>query len=237
MAQAGFTGPRTVLEGEHGFFHAFARCPDGDFDAMLEGAGDTWLAADIAFKPYACGTMAHPYIDCARRLVAEGVIPARIVSIECRTAEGIVHRLWEPLAAKQNPPNGYAAKFSIPYAVAVAMLQGDAGLSEYEEVVVRDPAVRALAGKVRYVVDPDNPYPRRFTGHVRVTLDSGEVREASQGHFRGGREEPMSDEALEAKFLANCSYGGWTADRARDALAALRTLRAAPRVDLRSLRG
>ena len=148
-----------------------------------------------------------------------------------------MHRLWEPLAAKQNPPNGYAAKFSIPYAIAVGMLRGDAGLIDYEEAVVHDPAVRALAGKVRYVVDPDNPYPRQFTGHVRVTLKSGEVREASQDHFRGGRDEPMSADALEAKFVANCIYGGWDASRARDALSVLRALRAAQHVDLSALRG
>ena len=237
MAQEGFTGPRTLFEGEHGFFHAFANSDGCDFHAMLDGAGKVWLAADIAFKPYACGTMAHPYIDCARKLVSEGVSPRDVASIECKTAEGIVHRLWEPLAAKQHPPNGYAAKFSIPYAIAVGMLRGDAGLVEYEEAVVHDPAVRALAGKVRYVVDPDNPYPRKFTGHVRVTLANGDVREASQGHFRGGREEPMSAEALQAKFIANCIYGGWDADRARNALAVLRALRTARRVDLTDLRG
>ena len=237
MAQAGFTGPRTLFDGEHGFFHAFANSDGCDFTAMLDGAGTQWFCADIAFKPYACGTMAHPYIDCARKLVADGVRPADVASIECKTAEGIVHRLWEPLAAKQNPVNGYAAKFSIPYAIAVGMLRGDAGLVEYEEAVVRDPTVRALAAKVRYVVDPDNPYPRKFTGHLRVTLRNGEVREASQGHFRGGREEPMSAAALEAKFIANCIYGGWNAERARSALAVLRTLRAAPRVDLAALRG
>jgi len=236
MAQAGFTGPRTLFDGEHGFFHAFANSDACDFGAMLDGAGKEWLCADIAFKPYACGTMAHPYIDCARKLVAEGVAPGDVTSIECKTAEGIVHRLWEPLAAKQNPPNGYAAKFSIPYAIAVGMLRGDAGLVDYEESVVHDPVVRALAGKVRYVVDPDNPYPRQFTGHLRVTLKSGEVREASQGHFRGGREEPMSAEALESKFIANCAYGGWSTDCARNALAVLRGLRAAPTADLAALR-
>jgi len=237
MAAEGFTGPRTLFDGEHGFFHAFANSDGCDFTAMLDGAGECWLSADIAFKPYACGTMAHPYIDCARKLVAEGVRPEAVAAIECRTAEGIVHRLWEPLAAKQNPPNGYAAKFSIPYAIAVGMLRGDAGLIEYEEAVVRDPAVRALAAKIRYVVDPANPYPRQFTGHVRVTLTSGDVREASQDHFRGGREEPLSVEALETKFVANCRYGGWTRGRASEALVALRSLRAAPRVDLDPLRG
>ena len=237
MAEAGFTGPRTLFDGEHGFFHAFANSDDCDFRAMLDGAGKEWLAADIAFKAYACGTMAHPYIDCARKLVAEGVKPGDVTAIECKTAEGIVHRLWEPLAAKQNPPNGYAAKFSIPYAIAIGMLRGDAGLIDYEEAVVHDPAVRALASKVRYIIDPDNPYPRQFTGHLRVTLNSGEVHEASQGHFRGGREEPMSAAALEAKFIANCTYGGWDTDRARKALVVLHALRTAPRVDLTTLRG
>ncbi|HEU5296454.1 MAG TPA: MmgE/PrpD family protein [Burkholderiaceae bacterium] len=237
MAQAGFSGPRTLFDGEHGFFHAFAKSDHCDFTAMLDGTGKRWLSADIAFKPYACGTMAHPYIDCARKLVADGVRPDAVAVIECKTAEGIVHRLWEPLAAKQNPPNGYAAKFSIPYAIAVGMLRGDGGLGEYEEAVVADPAVRTLASKIRYIVDPANPYPQQFTGHVRVTLDNGEVREASQDHFRGGRDEPLSPQALEAKFVANCRYGGWTRERAVEALAALRRLRAVPSVDLGLLRG
>ena len=75
MAQEGFTGPRTLFDGEHGFFHAFANSDACDFGAMLDGAAEEWLSSTIAFKPYACGTMAHPYIDCARKLVAEGVSP------------------------------------------------------------------------------------------------------------------------------------------------------------------
>jgi 2-methylcitrate dehydratase PrpD len=236
MAQAGFTGPRTLFDGEHGFFRAFANTDGGNFQAMLDGIGKDWLAAGIAFKPYACGTMAHPYVDCARRLVAEGLRPDDIEAIECETAEGIVHRLWEPLAAKQAPPNGYAAKFSVPYAIAVGMLRGDAGLKEYEQEVVGDAAVRALAAKVRYVVDPENPYPRQFTGHLRVTLRDGEVREARQDHFRGGAQEPLSPGALEAKFLSNCGYGGWTVSRAGQALHVLRGLRDATAVDLNVLR-
>jgi len=237
MAQEGFIGPRTLFDGEHGFFHAFANVDGCDFGAMLDGVGERWLCADIAFKPYACGTMAHPYIDCARKLVADGVRPGDVAAIECRTAEGIVHRLWEPLGDKRNPPNGYAAKFSIPYAIAVGMLRGDAGLVEYEDAVVRDSGVRALASKVSYVIDPDNPYPRQFTGHVRATMHNGDVREASQDHFRGGRVAPLSAAALEAKFAANCRYGGWTSGRADDALATLRALCAAPRIDLNVLRG
>ena len=236
LAQAGFSGPRTMFEGEHGFFHAFARTHEGNFADMLNGLGTHWLAADIAFKPYACGTMAHPYIDCARKLVAEGLNPADIATIECETAEGIVHRLWEPLSAKQNPPNGYAAKFSVPYAITVGLLRGDAGLIEYREDVVHDPAVRALAAKIRYVIDPNNPYPRQFTGHLRVTLHNGDIREARQDHFRGGVAAPLSNEDLVKKFHANFIYGGATKGEADAVLTTLTTLLTAPSVDLRALR-
>jgi 2-methylcitrate dehydratase PrpD len=236
MAQAGFTGPRTVLEGEHGFFHGFANTREGDFAAMLHGAGRDWLCAGIAFKPYACGTMAHPFIDCARQLVAQGLQAAEVEAIECETAEGIVHRLWEPLAGKQAPPNGYAAKFSIPYAIAVGILRGDAGLAEYEEAVVQDPAIRALAARVRYVVDPANPYPDRFTGHVKATLRGGRVMEARQDHFRGGVDDPLSAADLQAKYRANCTYGGWSAAQADAALQALRSLPDAAHIDLAVLR-
>jgi 2-methylcitrate dehydratase PrpD len=236
MAQAGFVGPRTAFEGEHGFFHAFARTHDCNFADMLDGFGKHWLAADIAFKPYACGTMAHPYIDCARKLVASGLDPGEVAHIECETAEGIVHRLWEPLADKQNPPNGYAAKFSIPYAIAVGMLRDNAGLCEYDESVVHHPQVRALAAKVVYRVDPDNPYPRQFTGHLRATLRNGDVREARQDHFRGGVGEPLTFDDLLKKFGANCLHGGVKASEADWLLKHLEGVLNAPRVDLRPLR-
>ena len=236
MAQAGFVGPRTMFEGDHGFFHAFARTRDGNFAAMLDGFGTHWEAAEIAFKPYACGTMTHPFIDCARELVAAGLNPADIESIECETAEGILPRLWEPLANKQNPPNGYAAKFSTPYAIAVGMLRGDAGLREYREDVVMDPTVRALAGKIHYLVDPDNPYPKQFTGHLRVTLKNGETREARQGFFRGGRDAPLSMDELLHKFRANCQYGGASAEQAEELLSVVSGLLSAPSIDLQALR-
>ncbi len=216
MAMAGFQGPRTVFEGKHGFFHGFANTSDGDFAAMLEGYGETWLWTSIAFKPYACGTMAHPFIDCAREFRKKGIAAETIARIECETAEGIVHRLWEPLTMKRSPPNGYAAKFSIPYAIAVAILRDNAGLGEYAEAVVKDPELLRLAAKIGYVVDPANPYPKQFTGHLRVTLNTGEVHEHRQNFFKGGVDRPLTDDDLMHKFLANCRYGGLAEAAARN---------------------
>ena len=208
LAMAGFEGPRTVFEGSHGYFHGFANSRDGNFEAMLAGFGQQWLWTSIAFKPYACGTMAHPYIDCARAFAQRGIAPDQIARIECETAAGIVHRLWEPLATKCAPQNAYAAKFSIPYAIAVAMIKGDAGLSEYTDAQVAEPALLALMAKVSYVVDPANPYPKQFTGHLKVTLHDGSVHEHRQGYFKGGAQHPLTDADLQHKFYANCAHGG-----------------------------
>jgi len=224
LARGGFLGPRTVFEGEHGVFRAFARTADGRFDAMLDGLGREWLWQGLAFKPYACGTMAHPFIDCARALRRRGVGADAIERIDCDTAEGIVHRLWEPLAAKRQPPNGYAAKFSIPYAIACGFLRDDAGLAEYDDGGVDDPQLRALAQKVHYRIDPQDPYPERFVGHVRVTLRDGRVLEERQDHFRGGVDHPMGDDALAQKFFANCAYAGMPAAEAGTLAATLRAL-------------
>lgn len=218
LAQAGFVGPSTVFEGTHGLFHGFANTADGNFEAMMAGFGERWLWTSIAFKPYACGTMAHPYIDCARELRKKGVTADRIDRIECETAEGIVHRLWEPLALKASPPNAYAAKFSIPYAIAAGLVLDDAGLSAYTESTVQRDDLRSLAAKVRYVVDPANPYPHQFTGHVRVHLHDGQVLEARQAYFKGGAEHRLSDAELTQKFRANCAHGGWDETRTQTVL-------------------
>ena len=97
LARSGFIGPRSVLEGKHGLFNGFARTVDGDWEALLGGFGERWVAETIAFKPYACGTMMQPYIDCALKLRARGIAPEANSGIVCETAEGFVHRLWEPL--------------------------------------------------------------------------------------------------------------------------------------------
>jgi 2-methylcitrate dehydratase PrpD len=210
LGREGFLGPRTVLEGEHGFFRAFGtESIVPDFRFVTEGLGEDWQMAKIAFKPYACGTMLHPFIDCAIRLARGGVASADMREVVCRVGEGTVHRLWEPLAEKRKPTTSYSAKFRGPFAVALGLVEQAAGLEQFTEAKVRDPGLLALAAKVRYEVDPDNEYPRNYTGDVRVVLADGSVRAAHQPHLRGGVREPLGRAEIAAKFRANCAYGTW----------------------------
>jgi 2-methylcitrate dehydratase PrpD len=224
LGRAGFVGPRTVFEGVHGFFHAFAHTTKGDYDALVGDFGQRWVTETLAFKPYPCGTMTHPYIDCARRLATRKIRPDDVVEMVCEVGEGTVHRLWEPLAAKQKPANGYAGKFSTPYCIAAGFIRGNVGLSDFSDDAVRDAAVVALAGKVRYRIDPNNPYPKNFTGHIRATLHDGSVIEERQPHMRGGAQEPLTRADIEDKFLLSATHGGWSADRAAEVLKRLGTM-------------
>lgn len=236
LGRAGFTGPRTVFEGTHGLFHGFAHTREGNWAALLDGFGERWVTETLAFKPYPCGTMIQPYVDCARRLKQRGIAPGEIVEMVCEVGEGTVHRLWEPLAQKQAPPNGYAAKFATPYCIAHALIEGNLGLDAFRDAAVERPHVRALAAKVRYEIDPANPYPNAYTGHIRLRLADGRTVEERQPHLRGGASEPLSRADIEEKFATNARVGGWDQARIAAALALARTLWDGP-VDLAALRG
>lgn len=213
MARGGFIGPRTVLEGTHGFYKAFAPSATPQYDKLLDGIGKSWVTPTIAFKPYACGTMTQPFIDCAIALRARGVHAADITDIVCNVGEGTVHRLWDPLSLKHTPPTPYAAKFSTPFCMAVGFFDGRAGFNQFTEARIHDPDVLGLCRKIRYHIDPANEYPTNFTGHLRATLADGTVHEITQPHMRGGARDPLPQDELETKFADNCEFGGWDAPR------------------------
>ena len=203
LAREGFRGPAMVFEGRHGFFRSFGGPYEYRFQKLLE-LGKEWEIPRLTFKSYPCGSISHPYMDCALKLKQKySVRPERIVEVVCRTAEGPVPRLWEPLYDKQRPTSSYGAKFSLPYSIAVMLVRGRAGLEEFTEEAIRNAQVLELAEKVRYELDPSIDYPRHFSGHVKIKLDDGQVLEENQPHPRGGFDSPLPPEEIDDKFRAN----------------------------------
>jgi 2-methylcitrate dehydratase PrpD len=205
LAKQGFRGPRAVFEGAHGLFSAFAT-PEGLHLERLNDIGREWRLPKVVFKLYPCGSIAHPYIDCALRLrEAREIRPEDIERIVCRTHEGPVPRLWEPAAMKRRPPTPYAARFSLPYCIAAALVKGRVGLEEFSQASISDAKTLAAARKVSYRIDPSLDYPRHFSGHVQVFLKSGQVIEENQSFARGSVEAPIPPEEIEAKFRHNAA--------------------------------
>ncbi|MGA7993885.1 MAG: MmgE/PrpD family protein, partial [Bradyrhizobium sp.] len=110
------------------------------------------------------------------------------------------------------------------------------GLGAFTEAAISDPRVLALAARVKFVIDPQNPYPNNYTGHLRATLKDGSVIEERQPHLRGGAQEPLTRQDVTEKFALNALHGGWTKAQSDATLKLLARLYDG-RIDLSSLRG
>ena len=206
IAKSGFYGPRTVFEGKHGFFEAFAlKEIERDYSHLTDGLGKRWENQNLAFKPFACGTMAQPFVDCAIKIRKKIKNLDEISSITAKVGEGTVHRLWEPLKEKRQPSTPYSAKFSVPYCVAVGFIRGDAGLNEFNEKSINDKEILSLASKVNYEIDPNNEYPKNYTGTLICKTSNNEFTE-HQPCFRGGVKEPLTKDDIDKKYNANLNY-------------------------------
>jgi 2-methylcitrate dehydratase PrpD len=170
-------------------------------------------------------------MDCALRLKQKHAIrPETIAEVVCRTAEGPVHRLWEPLKEKQRPVSGYGAKFALPYSIAVMLARGRAGLAEFSDETIRDEAVLNIADKVRYELDPAIDYPRHMSGHVKIKLNDGTILEENQPYPRGGFELPLPPEDIEEKFRANASLA-IARDKAEEIISVIGKLDDLPKIE------
>ena len=206
LAARGYTGPTQALEGQYGFLNAYAGKRVGDADKVVEGLGRFWETLNIEFKPYPCGHFCHAYMDCALALrIRHDIALDAIEWIELRVPSTAVPIVCEPFADKQRPRNAYAAQFSLPYAVAVMLVAGSAGIDEFGEKRIRDPAVLALTERTRYAVDDTLPYPGAFPAWVRIKLRDGRVLEERTDSSRGSRERPLTDDEHYRKFSSNLS--------------------------------
>ena len=208
LAHAGVTGPPTVLEGRFGLFASHLQDPQAkkDLERVTGGLGVTWESRNASFKPYPAAHVLHPYVDAVLRArETHGITAADVYHIECPVAEFNVSIVCEPIAQKLAPASDSHARISLQYTIAEALHEGRLGKAAYAPSNLRNPAILALAQRVRYYIDPDFPGPGRFKGAVRITLHDGRVIEETQEHNLGSPENPMTAAQLRAKFDENAS--------------------------------
>ena len=207
FAKSGFLGPRTVFEGQHGVFNSFAKNNiEPDFSHITSDLGNRWETKNLALKPYACGTMAQPFIDCAIKLRGKISNVENIDKVIASVGEGTVHRLWEPLKEKQNPSTPYGAKFSVPYCISIGLINGSAGLNEFTEKCLKNLEVIKLAAKVNYEINPNDEYPRNYSGKIKIIMKDGRTYSSSQECLRGGKRDPLDRNEVIKKFEANLKF-------------------------------
>ena len=204
LGRHGFRGPATVFEGPHGFFAShLGRVPDGAASPAHE-LGSRWAARGIALKPYPCCHFVHAFVDAAL-VLRDQVAIDDIARIDCPLTPRLQALVAEPRDRRIPPPTIYDALFSVPYAVALALVKGRVDLAAFYDEPLDDPTVLALAAKTFCPDDPASDYPKHFPGEVRITLRDGRTLHRREPTSRGTPERRLEPGAIEAKFLENAT--------------------------------
>lgn len=200
LAQKGFTSSRAILEAEKGYCRATAK--EYDLNKITENLGKRFEILNNIFKIHASCGHTHGAIDAILMLREKYNIKPedvdRIIVGTYPIAVDVVGRNYEPKTAQE-------AKFSLPYCLAVALVYGKVGLSEFSEENLRNPQIQKLLRKVEVVIAPE--YVNARLGCAKVTLYTVNGKEftCNINVPKGYPKNPVSKEELERKFITLAS--------------------------------
>lgn len=222
LARAGFKGPSRPYEGKFGLFDTHLHGETVNIAPLTEGLGDIWHFGETALKPYPVCHFIHGCADAAIELFPE-IAGTEITGVKAFLPQPTLHIVAEPAEAKENARTEYEAKFSAQFVVAACLLKGFFGLPDLLPGALANPAVQALAKRVKCFADPDSAFPTYFSGGVEVSLADGRVLRRHVRVNSGAGERAMGTEAVAAKFLSAASLviPAAKAERIRDAVLAL----------------
>jgi 2-methylcitrate dehydratase PrpD len=191
LAERKFTASERGIEAPQGFSHVLGEKPR--LSAITGGLGETWELSQNAYKPYPCGVVLHPVIDGCIELGQRHAIAPRDIERIALT----VNPLAIARADRKSPRDGLEAKLSLQHGAAVAILHGAAGVKQFTDACVGEPAVAELRGRVELAEDPSTA---RDAARVALHMKNGRALKVDVPHALGSVQRPMSDADLEAKF-------------------------------------
>ena len=194
LAQAGFSGPSEVLEGEFGFLNAY--CAETDPAALTAGLGATFETLSICFKRYACHITAHTPVQAVVDLQAlHGFGGADVADVLVEGAAKMA-----ALHADQSPADTVAAQYSIAFCVAAALLHDPMDPATFTGAVLDDPAVRGLCQCVRVL--GSGGFASSWTTRTTVSLRDGRQFSLVLEDVPGMPAMPFDAGQMRGKFLA-----------------------------------
>ncbi|MEJ8838163.1 MmgE/PrpD family protein [Ramlibacter sp. AN1133] len=200
LAQAGFTGPRHILEAEDGGF-LFAMSDAPRPQRLTEGLGTLWHSDATCFKPHACCGSNHACIDAVLELLREQRLAVSDVQ---RVVAGIARVVQTQTGFDYEADSVLNAQMSLRYNIAVAMMDGQAYLEQFTPERIVEARVVQLARRVEIEVheDVDRAYPEIYGGRVTLVLKDGSTVSRLVEYSRGMPENPMPHPEVERKFLS-----------------------------------
>jgi 2-methylcitrate dehydratase PrpD len=200
LAESGFLGPRSIFEGEKGFFR-MAGSDQYAPDLLVGGLGEEFRILGLYFKPYPCCRWIHAALEGVERILQRrGWKEPDIAAIRIGVAQEVMDDLSDAA-----PHNLVDAEFSMPYGVAMVLLGLEPGPRWHDRHLLSSPAVQGAMAKV--ALHPD-PHMEALFGDqsivgadVRITGRDGSTERACIEITFGDASKPMGQPALEAKFM------------------------------------
>lgn len=194
LAEAGFTGPKTILEGEMGFCRALSDSPEITW--LNRNLGVEYKILEMGIKPYASCRYCHASIDAAQEILAESgpLTPDQIAEVVDMASPHNTRQTGD-----REPRTFMGAQMSTPYSVALVLTGRGAGFDQYF-ASLQDEVVLETARKVRMDAEPAFGETGRRV-ELTVRLVNGRSFSSSVDLPLGEPERPISKEALHRKYM------------------------------------
>lgn len=205
-ARAGFNGLDDVFSGPIGFLSMMTET--GDVSCITKENDDSYEIEKVYFKPYASCRHTHPAIEGALTIKKnEDLSPEEIERINVKTYKGIIGK------HDHSDVRGVSsAKMSLPYSVAVVLVTGKAGMSEFSTGNIADPEIIGLMKKVEVQADEEitSLVPQKRAAIVEIRTHDGSLYTERVDLPKGEPENPLSDDEINGKFRTLSAYGNKT---------------------------
>ena len=228
LAERGFTGPATIIEGRFGFLHSYSggAVPE----KVVADLGKPFEITRTSIKPHACCRYKQGSIDGILNVMRENNLkPEEVKQVTLGILKSGFPIVAEPAELKYNPKTLVDAQFSMPFGAAVAMIYGKAFLSEYTLENIESARVKEMMGRVSCVENPEleKVFPRQWPASVELVTEDGRKFSTRVDYPKGDPENPLTWEELISKFddLTSTIY---PAERKRKLVAQVRALEQEP---------
>ncbi len=225
LVEAGFTGEND------GLGNVFGKVVSETFDpsAMTEDLGSRWEIARNYFKGHSCCRYNHASLDALEMILAQrpgGIRVDEIDRVEVETYSLAVE------LGDRSPRNTLAGKFSVPFAIATTLINGNSGVASFTWDAIRNDEIQALAKKVEVREDPamTAKMPDLRPAAVKVTLTDGTALTAATDTNKGDWQDPYTEPELAEKFMT-LTTRRWTPAGAQAVHDEIMNLRNAPSLD------
>jgi aconitate decarboxylase len=221
FAERGFTGSLDALEASFGGFMSTLH-GQSDAATMLDDLGQRWETAQVGFKAYAACASAHTTIDGVRELRSRGLEADNLAHLQVRMSKkGYINIGWP-----YRPGEVITAQMNGSYAAAVALLDGDAFIDQYDERRLADPAILALLPRIEFIHDPEldlGGATKRHAVKIDAKMIDGRSLSIAIEQRTGSAAHPLSSEKIEQKFrcLAAVALSTSVIDEVTDLLGAI----------------